>query len=175
MAGRIDGHMVYIPFCDTGNSIDLRYPVYFVTKKFYTNRPAAPISRINLDSIAPYSELITGEVNIISFVTDLRKLFKDGIKGILLTNTQRDHHTLIVNRVSKSIQATYRRHNNDISAFKQRRGCAVSQTVNFLIDCGIFLNIGICVGNIRLRLIVIIVGYKILNRIIGEEFPEFRT
>ena len=48
----------------------------------------------------------------------------------------------------------------------------MAQPVDFLVDGGILLNIGVRMGNICLRLIIIIVGDEILHRIVGEKLPE---
>ena len=48
----------------------------------------------------------------------------------------------------------------------------MAQTVDFIIDGGILLNIGVGRGDIRLRLIVIVVGYEIFYRILGKKFAQ---
>ena len=49
----------------------------------------------------------------------------------------------------------------------------MAQTVDLLVHRGILLDIGIGMGDIRLRLIVVVVAYKILHRVFGKELPEF--
>ena len=51
----------------------------------------------------------------------------------------------------------------------------MAQTVDLLIDGGILLNVGICVSDIRLWLIVIVIGDEVFYRIIREKLPEFRA
>ena len=51
----------------------------------------------------------------------------------------------------------------------------MAQLVNFIIYRRILLNISVCRRNIRLRLIVVIIGHKILYCIFRKEFPKFRT
>ena len=48
----------------------------------------------------------------------------------------------------------------------------MAQTVNFIIDGGILLNIGVGRGDIRLRLVIIVVGYEIFYRILGKKFAQ---
>ena len=48
----------------------------------------------------------------------------------------------------------------------------MAQTVDLIIDGRVLLNIGIAGGNIRLRLIIIIVADKVLNRAVGKEGAE---
>ena len=44
----------------------------------------------------------------------------------------------------------------------------MAQAVDFIIDGGILLNIGVGRGDIRLRLVIIVVGYEIFYRILGK-------
>ena len=48
----------------------------------------------------------------------------------------------------------------------------MAQAVNFIIDGGILLNIGVGRGDIRLRLVIIVVGYEIFYRILGKKFAQ---
>ncbi len=49
----------------------------------------------------------------------------------------------------------------------------MTEFVNLVVDGTVLLNIGIRRRDIRLRLVVIIIGNKILNRVLGEELLEF--
>ena len=48
----------------------------------------------------------------------------------------------------------------------------MAQTVDLIVDRGILFDIHILAGDIRLGLIVIVVGYEKLNRGIGKELPH---
>ena len=62
---------------------------------------------------------------------------------------------------------------NQNEPLEEGRCGAVAQTVDFLVDGGILLDISICVGDIGFRLIVIVIGNEIFYRIIREKFPKF--
>ena len=51
----------------------------------------------------------------------------------------------------------------------------MAQFVDFIVDCGNFFDIRIRGGNIRLRLIIVVIGDKIFNRAAGKEFPKLRA
>ena len=48
----------------------------------------------------------------------------------------------------------------------------MTQAVNFIIDGGILLDIGVGRGDIRLRLVIIVVGYEIFYRILRKKFAQ---
>ena len=49
----------------------------------------------------------------------------------------------------------------------------MAQFIDLIVYRRILFDIGIGIGYICLRLIIIVVRYKILDGILGEEFPEF--
>ena len=49
----------------------------------------------------------------------------------------------------------------------------MAEPVDFLVHRGILLNIGVRVGNVCLRLIVIVIGNEVFHRIVGKKLPEF--
>ena len=48
----------------------------------------------------------------------------------------------------------------------------MAELVYLIINSGVLFDIGIAPRYIRLGLVIVIVGYKIFNRILGEEFSE---
>ncbi len=51
----------------------------------------------------------------------------------------------------------------------------MAQFFYFLVNGAVLFDVSVCIGNIGLRLVVIIIAYKILHRIIGEKLLKFRT
>ena len=119
VAGRIDGHMVNIPFRHTGDRIDLADPVDLVTEELHPDSSAAPVSRINLQGITPNPEFISGKIQVISFIADLGQFLQHRIQRVFIAYPKGNDHALIINRVTQAIQTTDRRHHNDIPPLKQ--------------------------------------------------------
>ena len=51
----------------------------------------------------------------------------------------------------------------------------MAETVDFVVYEGVLFDIQVFTGDIRLRLVVIVIRNEIRNGVIGEEFPEFRA
>ena len=51
----------------------------------------------------------------------------------------------------------------------------MAQPVDFLVDAGVLLNEGVRVGDICLRLIIVVVGDEILDSIVREKLLELRA
>ena len=126
MAGGVDGHMVHIPFRNSGNRIDLADSVHFISEKFHPDGPSRPIGGIDFQGIPTEPELVPGKVQIIPLITDLRQLFQHIIQRVFLPHPQGNHHALIVDGIAQTIQAADGTDHNHIPPLKQSRGCGVS-------------------------------------------------
>ena len=51
----------------------------------------------------------------------------------------------------------------------------MAQPVDLLVDGSILFDIGVRMGNIRLRLVVIVVGNEVLYHIFWKKLPELRA
>ena len=51
----------------------------------------------------------------------------------------------------------------------------MAQPLDFVVDGRVLFNIGVRMGDVGLRLIVIIVGNEVFHRVFGEKLAEFRT
>ncbi len=51
----------------------------------------------------------------------------------------------------------------------------MAQAVNFIVDRRILFNVGIGGCDVSFRLVIIVVGYKVFHRAVGEKRFEFRA
>ena len=85
---------------------------------------------------------------------------------------QGDHHLLKIVRLPQTVDAADGGHHDHVPPLQQRGGGAQPQAVDFLIDGGVLFNKGIRVGDICLRLVVVVVGHEVFHRVVGEELLE---
>ena len=74
MRSRIDGHVVQSGFDLTGQRVDLRDPVNFVSEKFNPERGIFRPRSDDLDHISAHTESAAVEIHIIPVVLDLDQL-----------------------------------------------------------------------------------------------------
>ena len=79
----------------------------------------------------------------------------------------------VIFRIAEVVDAGDRRDDDDVVAADQSLSSRVAQPVDFLVYLRILLYIGVGVGDICLRLVVVIVGNKIMHRILRKELLEF--
>ena len=88
--------------------------------------------------------------------------------------TQGNHHVLIVDGTSQTIDTGHRGHDDNILSLRQRRCCRMAQLIDLVVDGGILLDICVRGRDVSLRLVVVIVADKVFHRIIGKKFLHFR-
>ena len=70
---------------------------------------------------------------------------------------------------AQAVDAGHRGHDDHVLAVEQGAGGGVPHPVNGFVDGGVFLDIQVSLGDVGLRLIVIVVADKILHRVVREE------
>ncbi len=86
----------------------------------------------------------------------------------LLAFFQKQQHAVIGFRRSQAVNAAHRRHNDAVAALKERARGGEPQLVQFVIDRGFFFDIDIAGGNVGFRLVVVVIGDEILDRVVRE-------
>ena len=77
-------------------------------------------------------------------------------------------------RVSYAVEARYAGYDYYVPSSAQKLArTAQAQFFDLVIDAQILLDVGICDGRIRLRLVVVVIGDKVLYGIFREERLEF--
>ncbi len=175
MGRRIDCHMGDNILHLSGDGIDFGDAVNLVPEKFHPNRRLAAVGRENLHHVAPHPELVSGEIDVVALVLQIHQLSGQLVPLLLHPGPQGNHHVAVVDWVAQRIDAGHACHDDDIPSLRKRRGCRVSQLFDFIVDGAVLLDIGIGVGDVGLRLIIVIVGHKIFHRIVWEKGFELRT
>ena len=151
-------------------NIYLCNPVNLISKKLHAYRRIGIVCRKNLQNISMYPERTTLEVHLIACILHVDQPLDHIIPVNLHTRTQGNHHIHIVIRTTNSINAGYRRNDDHVLSLCQSRRCRKTQLVNLIINRRVFCYIGVRLWHIRLRLVIVVIGDKILYRIFREKF-----
>jgi len=85
---------------------------------------------------------------------------------------QSGDEALVFAGLAEAIDAGDGRHDEHIPARKQGVGGGVAELIDLLVDIRVLLDIEVFLGNISLRLIVVVVTHKVFDGVIGEELLE---
>ena len=157
---------------NAGQRVNTADAVHLITEKLDTDNILIRVYRPDLHRVAAHAEAVALERNVVALVLNVYQSADELLAAHLHARTDRNHHAFVVDRIAERVNARNRGHDDNIAPFAQRRGRRVSQAVNFIIDGGILLNIGVGRGDIRLRLVIIVVGYEIFYRILRKKFAQ---
>ena len=160
--------------CFTRQNVYLAYPVDLVAEKF--NAESGRVRRgHHFDGISPCAELVPCEGEVVAIIIYRYQPTHKLLAGDCHSLAHGQNERLVFRGVAEGIYAGNARDDYNVTPFKQRRRCAVAETVDFIIYEGVLLNIKVAPGDIRLRLVIIVVRNKELHRIVGKKFLEFRA
>ena len=125
--------------------------------------------------VAPHSEGAPGKLHVVAAVLDVDQAAQQVVAVHAHAGPQGDHLSLVLAGVAHGIDAAHRRDDNHVPALLQGGGGAVAQAVDFLIDGGVLLDVGIGGGDVRLGLVVIVIGNEVLHPAVGEEGLQLRA
>ena len=127
------------------------------------------IRRKNLDYIAAHAEGAAVKVEVAPVVLDVDELRNDLIPVLLLSRAETYHHVLIVGRAAEAVNTGDTRDHDHILPLEERTRRRIPQPVYLLIRRGVLLDVGVGLRHIGLRLVVVVVGDKVLDRVVREE------
>ena len=152
--------------------IQLRDAVDLISEKFHTDDRITLLCRIDLQHIPTHAEAAAVQIQIVTVVLDADQFPDHIVPILLLARAQRYDQSRIFIRAAQTIDTGYAGDDHHIPPLGQRRCRRQSQLIDLVINIRVFFNIGIRRRHIRLRLVIIVIGYKIFDRILREEFFE---
>ena len=153
----------------TGQHVNFQYAVYLIVKHFYTHGFFIVTCRNNFNYITAHTKSTTLKSNVVTVILNFHQFAQNSLTVNNLPRPQRKHHIVIFLRCAQTINARHTGNNNYVTAFKQRAGGRVAQFINLIVNGSVLFNISIALRNIGFRLIIIVVRYKIFNRVIRKE------
>ncbi len=172
MRGRINGDVAHPARGHAGYGIYLAYPVHLVAEELYPYRAVSRIDREYLYRIPAHAEHVALKGEIVSLVAYLHELAHYLRHAARLSLAHGQHHAFIVYRIAETVYARYRGHNDHVAALEQRRRGRMAKPLDLVVYAHVLLDEGIRVRDIRLGLIIVVIGNEILHGIVGEKLPE---
>ena len=90
-----------------------------------------------------------------------------------ITDAHGQNHLVILVAITDAIDAGNRGDDYAISAFEQTLGGGKPHLLDVLVDCRVFFNEQVARRNVGFRLVVVVIGDKVLDRVLREKLTEF--
>ena len=168
MRRRVDGDMIADTEDLPGHRIHFLDALDLITEQLHPDRRLRA-GRIDVDHIAAHAECPTLKRQIVAHILNIHQLSQDLLARLLHTRPQREHLILVVKRAAQAVNTGHRGHDDDIPALCQRCRRRVAQLFDLIVDVRVFFDIRIRRRYISLRLVIIVVAYKILHCVLREE------
>ena len=175
VGGGPHGDVVQPPNHRPGQGVDFTDAVDLIPEELHPQSSVLPVGGPDLHRVPPDPEHVSLEGDVVALVSNGHQPLQQLRDGNLHPHPQGDHHAGKVLRLAQAVDAGHGGHHDDVPPLQQGSGGGQAQAVNFLVDGRVLLNEGIRVGNVGLRLVVVVVGDKVLHGVVGEELLELGT
>ena len=138
--------------------------------------PYAPVLRRsgkNLNHIAAHPKSAAMEIGVVTRVLDLDEFPEDRLPSYLDTFLEVQQHAMVDLRRSQTVNARYRRDDDDVLSLEQRSRRRVPHPVDGVINGGVLGDVRICGRDVGFRLIVIVIADEIFDRVVRKETLKF--
>ena len=169
VGGGIDQHVLELAVDAAGQGVGLADPVDLVSEPLDAQNELTALGGKDLDRVAADAEVAAVERHIIAGVLDRHQVADHLVAVLLHTGPEGDRHPLELVGAAQAVDAGYARHHDHVPALRQRGGRGQTELVDLVVDHGILGDIGVALGNVSLRLVVIIIAHKILHGVLRKK------
>ena len=159
----------------TRNEIALADFFHLVAEKLDADVNRIGRSGKNFDDVAPNAERRPHEVHIFPFVLTGNEFAHEFVAIERVAFAHGNGEGEIFFRRAESVNARNGRYDYYVVTLRQTASRAVAEFIDFVVYRKVFFYISIRRGNIRLRLIIIVIGNEVFHSVFGEKLAELVT
>ena len=130
------------------------------------------VRREDVDDVAAHAEGAAGEIGLGALVLQGDEVGDQLALVDALALLQREGHRRVGLDRADTVDARHRGDDDDVVALEQRARRRVAHAVDLLVDRGFLLDVGVGARDVGFRLVVVVIGDEILDRVVGEEALE---
>ncbi len=127
---------------------------------------------MHLDHVPPRAEGAALQVQIVPGVQVVHQLLEDRLARDLLSRGDQEHLAAEVFRRAEAVDAGDARHHDDVPALEEGARGREPEPVDVVVDGGVLLDVRVRLRDVRLGLIVVVVGDEVPDRALREEALE---
>ncbi len=169
--GRIDGAVVQLADRGAVQRIDAADALHLVTEKLDADR-LLRVGRKDLQHVAAHPERGAIQHGVVALVLHGHQIAQQPaqIEGVAQPHLQA--HIAKVARIAQPVDARHGAHHDRVAPLDQRGGGRQAHALDLFVDRRVLLDIQVAGGDVRLRLVVVVVGHEVLDRVLREEVRE---
>ncbi len=154
-----------------GERIDRRDALDLVAEELHAD-PALLVRGIDLDGVAAHPELVADERHVVALVLQLDEATEDLALVVFLADVEDQTLGSVHLGRAEPVDRTDTGDDDDVAPTHDRTGRGVTQPVDLVVDRRVLLDVGVGRGEVRLGLVVVVVGDEVLDPVLREELSE---
>ena len=168
---RPDGDGVVLAHDLAGDVVDLGDELNLVAEEGDAQR-VLRVGRVDVHGVPAHAEGAAGEVVVVAVVLDVDEGAYEvvALQGLVLAHVGSEAGVVL--RAADAVDAAHGRHHDDVAPREQARGGLVAELLDLLVDRGVLLDVGVGLGDVGLRLVVVVVGDEVDHGVVGEELAH---
>ncbi len=170
--GGVDGEAGELLQLHAAQGVDLGDGVDGVAPELDAYGALVVVRREDLDGVAAHPEAAAVKVDVVSLVLDLDQALQELVPPEFITLAQAYLHLLVRLGRADAVDARDRGDDDGVAPGQKAPGGGVAELVDLVVDRGVLFDEGVGGGDVGFRLVVIVVGDEVLDRVVGEELLE---
>ncbi len=130
------------------------------------------VHREDLDGVAADPERAAGERQVVAGVLDVDELAQQLVALDLVADLEPDHPVDVLLRGAEAVDAGHGGDHDHVAPGEQAVGRRVPQPLDLVVDRGVLLDVGVGLRDVRLGLVVVVVGDEVLDRVVRQQLAE---
>ena len=155
----------------TGERVERHQPLDLVAEELDPDRVLL-VDREDLEGVAAYAERASRRSQVVAGVLHLDELAQQRVTVEVLADLDVHHPVEILLGRTQAVDARDGRHHDHVAPGQQRPGRRVPQPLDLFVDRGVLLDVGVGLRDVRLGLVVVVVGDEVLDRVVGEQLAQ---
>ena len=168
----VHGTAIQLSDYSAGERVDLGDPLDRVPPQLDANRLLL-VRREDFNGVTPHAKRAPLQYGVVPRVSDANQLLENRIPGSLVTDVDRDHEVAILDGIAQSVDRAHGGDDDDVTPLHQARGSSQAQRVDVFVDARVLFYVRIGRRDVRLRLVVVVIGDEVLDGVRREEPLEF--
>ncbi len=171
VGGGVDGHVLHLLAHLPGQHVEGDDALDGVAEHLHPQRGLL-VGGVDLDRVAPGAEGAPDEVDVVAGVLEVDELAQYLALVDLIPHGQAQDAVPVLGGRAEAVDARHRRHHDHVTPHEQRRRRGVAQPVDLVVDGRVLLDVGVGRRQVRLRLVVVVIGDEELDPVPREEVPQ---
>ncbi len=152
---------------DRGDALDL------VAEELDADRVLL-IHRVDLQGVAFHLEGAAAPAHVVAPVLDVHEVAQQVVAVVLVAHAQGDALFEVLLRGAEAIDGGHGGDDDHVATREQRAGGGVPHALYLFVERRILLDVGVRLRDVRLGLVVVVVGDEVLDCVVGEEIAQLR-